>query len=332
MSESVTAAPEGAGEQHDAPVAAPVNEAPQTIRDTAEAAYDALVAREAEAEPSRSPNGQFAAKPNDADPATVAKPDPLAPPEGFGDKAQVDWNRLPRSVQEGILSRVAVAPAAPPPDPYVESARSLRGAFEQHGLIPERALPEIVGAWQQLVANPREVLPELAKRLGVEWGPPAATQQPQQQGDQWVDPNLVALRTELAELKAANEARARQEQARTEAERTAMHRSVSSDMAEFAKDKPDFETLRQTMGRLIQSGEAKDLADAYEKAGWANPQTRAARIETQRKEEEAKRVKVAEEARRAAAVNVRSDARANPAPARTMRETMERVADGLFTG
>jgi hypothetical protein len=332
MSESVTAPADAGGEQHDAPIAAPVEQAaPLTIRDTAEAAYDALVAREAEDEPTRGPNGQFASKQNDPAPEAAAQPDRLAPPEGFGDKAQVDWNRLPRSVQEGILSRVSAAPAAPPPDAYTETARNLRGAFEQHGLIPERALPEIVGAWQELVRNPAQVLPELAKRFGVELGQPAATQQPQQQGDQWVDPNLAALRSELAELKAAHETRTRQEQARAEAEKAQLYKSVSSDLESFAKDKPDFAALRTTMGRLIASGEAEGLEDAYEKAAWANPSTRAARIEAQRKEEEAKRMATAETARRSAAVNVRSDSRANPAPAKTMRETMERVADGLFT-
>lgn len=331
MSESVTAAPEGASEQHDASVSAPAEvQAPQTIRESAEAVYDALIKRETDEAQARDPNGQFAPKQNDPEPEAAAKPDPLAPPEGFQDKAQVDWNRLPRSVQEGILARVSATPAAPA-DPFVETARNLRGAFEQHGLIPERALPQIVGAWQQLVANPRDVLPELAKQFGVEWGPPAAAQQPQQQSDQWVDPAMVELRNELAALRAEAQERNRQEQARAAAEQTALYRTTDTKLKEFAEGKTDFPMLRHTMGRLLETGEASDLQDAYDKAAWLHPQTRAARMEAQRKEDETKRQAEAEKARAAAAVNVRSDTRANPAPARTMRETMERVADGLFT-
>ena len=336
MSESVTAPAEAGGEQHVAPTtSAPVEggsspPAPQTIRDSMVAALDDIEAREADGAKERGPDGRFAsATPNDGKPAVAATVDPLAPPEGFADKAQVDWNRLPRSVQEGILSRVSAAPAAPPPDAFVEAVRPLRGAFEQHGLIPERALPEIVGAWQQLVANPREVLPALAKQFGVEWGATAATQQPQAQPDRWVDPDVQALRTEIAELKSAQAERNRQEQGRAAAEEQRLTKSTQTELQDFAKDKPDFEALRRPMAALMHSGQAKDLAEAYEMAGWANPQTRAARIEAERKAGESKRQEEAERARKAGAVNVRSDSRVNPAPPKSLRETMERTFDAL---
>lgn len=339
MSETVTAAPEGVSEQQAAPSSAPVEtstpaapKAPQTIRETALAVVEQIERREAEAAAQRGPDGRFAPKQNDVEPDAAAQAERLAPPEGFNDKAQVDWNRLPRSVQEGILSRVTAAPPAPPPDPFVETARNLRGAFEQHGLIPERALPEIVGAWQQLVSNPREVLPELAKRFGVEWG--AGNQQaPAQQApaNQWVDPELAALKSELAELKQQAEARARQEQARAAAEEQRFYQNVSSELQEFAKGKSDFEMVRNDMAALLRSGAAKDLQDAYDKAVWANPQTRTARLEAERKAEEAKRLAEAEKAKRAASVNVRSDSRVNPAPARSIRETIERTAEALYS-
>lgn len=334
MSESVTAPADAGGEQHDAPASAPIESqapAPQTIRDTMAATLENIEARDRDGESARGPDGRFAsAEQNDGKPAEAATVEPLAPPEGFSDKAQVDWNRLPRSVQEGILARAAAVPAAPPPDAFVETARNLRGAFEQHGLIPERALPEIVGAWQQLVANPREVLPALAKQFGVEWGAPAATQQqPNAQTDRWVDPDVQALRAELAELKASHQERNRQDQARAAAEESRLTKSTMDELSAFAKGKSDFDALRPEMAALMKAGRAKDLAEAYEMAGWANPQTRAARIEAERKAEVTKRQEEAERARRAAAVNVRSDSRVNPAPARNLRETMERTYDAI---
>ncbi len=338
MSETVTAAPEGASEQQAAPVSAPVETPaapaePQTIRDTALAAYEAIEKREREESKERGADGRYASsQTNEAEPEAVAQPERLAPPEGFSDKAQVDWNRLPRSVQEGILSRVTAAPPAPPPDPFVETARNLRGAFEQHGLIPERALPDIVNAWQQLVANPQAVLPELAKRFGVEWGGPANQQaQPNEAQNAWADPELVRLRSEIAELKQFQQERIAREQAAQAAEVQRVYQSTKAELDAFAKDKSDFEAVRQDMAALIQAGAAKDLQDAYEKAVWANPQTRAARLEAERKAEDAKRQAEAEKARRAAAINVRSDSRVNPAPAASMRETMERAAERLFS-
>lgn len=336
MSETVTAPADAGSEQQAAPASAiettaPETEAPQTVRDTASAVYDAIEAREAEEAAKRGPDGRFAAKPDDTAPEAAAQPEKLAPPDGFGDKAQVDWNRLPRSVQESILERVSSAPAAPPPDPYYESAKSLRGAFEQHGLIPERALPEIVGAWQQLVANPQAVLPELAKRFGVPWGGAQAQPQPAQEQDRWVDPDIAALRTELAELKAAANAQASEGKARQAAEEQRLFREVNTDVQTFAKDKSDFETLRPMMAAFIGSGQAKDLQEAYEQASWAHPQTRAARQDAERRADEQRRLAAAEQARKAASVNVRSDSRVNPAPARSIRETMERVADGIYS-
>lgn len=332
MSETVTAAPEGVSEQQDAPVSAPVETPaapaePQTIRDTALAAFEAIEKREREGAKPRDESGRYASDtPNDANPDAAAKPEPLAPPEGFSDKAQVDWNRLPRSVQESILARVSAAPPAPPPDPFVETARNLRGAFEQHGLIPERALPDIVNAWQQLVANPEAVLPELAKRFGVAWGG-----QPPEQSNAWIDPEVRRLQSEIAELKQFQQDRIRQEQAAQAARVQEAYQSTKAELDAFAKDKPDFEAVRADMAALIQAGAAKDLQDAYDKAVWANPQTRAARLEAERKAEEAKRQAEAEKARKAAAINVRSDSRVNPAPAASMRETMERAAERLFS-
>lgn len=335
MSETVTAAADAVSEQQDAPVSATVETPaapaePQTIRDTALAAYEALEKRENEQAKERGPDGRYASPQNDGEPEAAAQPDRLAPPEGFTDKAQVDWNRLPRSVQESILARVSAAPPAPPPDPFVETARNLRGAFEQHGLIPERALPEIVQAWQALVNNPREVLPELAKRFGVDMAS-LGNQTAPQQSNAWVDPEIAALKSELAELKQQAEARARQEQAVAAAEQQRFYQTVSSELQDFAKGKTDFEVLRQDMAALLRSGAAKDLQDAYEKAAWANPQTRATRIEAERKAEEAKRLAEAEKARRAAAVNVRSDSRVNPAPAASLRETLERAAERFYS-
>lgn len=326
MSETVTAAPEGASEPQNTP--APETQEAASPRSTMEAAFDAIEKREAgETQTTeRGPDGRFVARQNDGAQPEVAKPEPLAPPDGFADKALVDWNRLPRSVQEGILARVA-PPEPAPADPYVDAARNLRGAFEQHGLIPERALPEIVGAWQQLLANPREVLPELARRMGVDLGQPTQPQPQEQQ--QWVDPALQPLHDKIAALERQLEDRNRREQAAQAAAERRTTAELMKKIDDFAKDKPDFKLVRADMGAIMTATGIEDLQELYDRAIWANPQTRAARIEAERKAEEAKRAAEAEKARKAAAINVKSDSRANPAPARTARETMEQVYDAI---
>ena len=330
MSETVTAATEEVASEPQVTSAPETPQEPASPRSSLEAAFDAIEKREAGGETQateRGPDGRFVAKPNDGVPAPeAAKPEPLAPPEGFADKALVDWNRLPRSVQEGILSRVQT-PEPAPADPYVDAARNLRGAFEQHGLIPERALPEIVGAWQQLLANPREVLPELARRMGVDLGQPAQPQPQEQQ--QWVDPALQPLHDKIAALERQLEDRNRREQAAQAAETQRTTAELMKKIDDFAKDKPDFKLVRADMGAIMTATGIEDLQELYDRAIWANPQTRAARIEAERKAEEAKRAAEAEKARKAAVINVKSDSRANPAPARTARETMEQVYDAI---
>ena len=332
MSETVTAATEEVASEPQVTSAPETPQEPASPRSSLEAAFDAIEKREAGGETQateRGPDGRFVARQNDGAQPEVAKPEPLAPPDGFADKALVDWNRLPRSVQEGILARVA-PPEPAPADPFAEQVRNIRGAFEQHGLIPEQALPGLVGAWQALNANPREVLSELARQYGVDLGPPQQ-QQPQAQDldPQYMTPAERVLNDKIAALERQLEDRNRREQAAQAAETQRTTAELMKKIDDFAKDKPDFKLVRADMGAIMNATGIEDLQELYDRAIWANPQTRAARIEAERKAEEAKRAAEAEKARKAAVINVKSDSRANPAPARTARETMEQVYDAI---
>jgi hypothetical protein len=58
------------------------------------------------------------------------------------------------------------------------------------------------------------------------------------------------------------------------------------------------------MSALLQAGQAKDLADAYEQAVYANPTTRAAVLQQQAAAQREEAAKKAQAARAAASVNV----------------------------
>lgn len=77
-----------------------------------------------------------------------------------------------------------------------------------------------------------------------------------------------------------------------------LERQAFSQIEQFSKDPkyPYFNDLRPEIAGLMQSGQAKDLAEAYEKAVWLNPKTRAEVLE---QEKEASRKKAEEQARKA---------------------------------
>src|SRR5690606_5789556 len=78
--------------------------------------------------------------------------DPIPAPEGWGDKAKVDWNRLPRSVQEEITARLAAAqqPAEPQPDPYREAIAPYEQEFRRRGVDPAASLRTLLDTWYAL--------------------------------------------------------------------------------------------------------------------------------------------------------------------------------------
>jgi hypothetical protein len=307
MSESVTE-PQDVIASDAAPEATPAS----TIDDTMSAAFDKANAEpEAETtEPAptgqeRGPDGKFiaAANPDDADLPASEQPQP-APPQ----------NTVPDYIA-----------------PY-------QAEFAQRGMRPEDAVPRLIETWRNLEANPRATLEWLGRQYGLNpFAEPAQPAQPTQQPEEqeWVDPAVLALRQELDQLKQRDQMREAQAQAAQAEAYQRAYASVHDEVQSFAQNKAradgvNFDALRPTMAALISSGQASDLSDAYEKAVWANPTTRAAKLEAERKQSEA--AKAAENATKAAAarragqVNVRTDT-AIPAKGRTLDETMSLAYD-----
>ena len=65
--------------------------------------------------------------------------------------------------------------------------------------------------------------------------------------------------------------------------------SLISEIEGFKPNAPHFDTVREDMAALLETGRASDLKDAYEKAVWLNPQTRSALQSEQQAKQEAER-------------------------------------------
>lgn len=236
----------------------------------------------------------------------------------------------------------------PPPSPEAQQAAPTvpdyiapyQADFAMRGLTPDQAVPILVDTWRNIERNPQAGIAELAGRYGlkVNFGdtPPAQTQTATEpQAGDWVDPNITRLEAEIQALKAKDAHREQMTQQQQEAVYRQAYASVNTEIQDFAKSKAaaegiNFDLLRPKMAALIVSGEATDLADAYEQAVYANPTTRVLRLTAERKQSEAAAAKASAEkaqaARRAGVINVRADT-ASPQRGRSIDETMNRVYD-----
>lgn len=344
MSETTSVSEDLGGGAEVAP-AVDTPETPPSLRESMEAAYDAVEAREKDPEaapapgPARGPDGKFAPKPVEAEPvatepAAAAPVEPAAPaaaeippPEGWGDKAKVDWNRLPASVRAEIAQRTSA------PDPIRAVAQEFAADIAAVGHPPEALFRSLLVAERELRTNPVEALKWLARSYSVDLTKLAPAQQaasqPYQAGA--ADPQVEPWQAKIADL----ETRLQQTHQLTVAQQQAALQRQQAEAAEqiqaFATGKPHFETVKQDMALLIREGRAKDLAEAYEMAQWANPVSRAALLQEQQQAAEAKRAADAAAriatARKATGVNVRGSTGAAPAPPRSMRESLEAAYD-----
>lgn len=273
--------------------------------------------------PAEEPPSAETAKP--AEPVTPASVDPAPapvsqtePPKTWRPEAVAKWATLPAEVQQEVLKREAdmfrglemyKADAA-----TGKSVQQLLAPYmpmlQAAGLNPLQQIDGLMKAHHLLATGTPEQKQMLFQRLAQDYG---VTLQPPGEAP-FVDPSVAALQTEISALKSQINARSQREEA-------AVRETLQKELETFAADPAHqyFDEVATDIAGLLRSGAAKDLADAYEKAVWANPVTRAkeqsrlaAEAEAKRAADEAKRV---EEARKATSANVRSRPKAASAAA-----------------
>lgn len=346
---------------------------PGSLRERLEAAYDSIEEREAEKEPAaeapeaepkperpaavRSPDGKFAAKNPPAEPAAPKVEPPAWLPKGAG----VDWNRLPRTVQEALAAAAPQsaqqpqqAPPAPQqtPDPLRSSVQQYAHHFARRGIAPEAGVASLLHTYDRLEQDPAGTLQWLAQQYGVSLGAPAPQQQPQHHASPEFDgtsqgqlpdierhPVVQQLRQQLAQLTEGHSAVQQTLQAQQREANARRVAEAAMQIEKFANDpdnpRPHFDAVKEDMALLIRAGRAADLASAYDMAVWGRADIRAALLQEQQAKMAAEQAKQAQEraaaARRAALVNARTSPTAPVVQGQkpSLRETMERVAAGI---
>lgn len=230
-------------------------------------------------------------KPNDQ--AAEVLPDPYGlAPQYAGPAIKGKWNDLPPEVREEIVKRdrevhqqftrfdeernfgKAIKTVV---QPYEGLIRSL-------GAEPAQAIDYLLKGDAALrTGSPeqkRAMFMKLAQDYGVQIDGIADAPQPQLQGDPRVENLQQQMDRLLREQNDASNRARESEQA-----------EIASSIETFAADPAHayFEQVKPEMAVLLQNGLAGDMQEAYDKAVWANPDTRALHLAAERATEDRKR-------------------------------------------
>lgn len=263
-------------------------------------------------------------------------PPSIDPPTSWTAEMKAKWATLPPEAREYIANRESeshkaitqMGMKAKALEPFAHVAQKHSDFIQRFGLAPDQAFENLLTAARQLQENPAGFIAHIAKTHGVDLarliqGQDGQVAQP--------DPMLLEMRRELSEL--------RQWKAQREREATTQRQqSVESEIEAFAKDKPHWAALEDDL--LIEVSALRQvnpsapvselLQKAYDRALYANPETRARILEDQRRADEEKRQKEqeakAKAAKASASVNVSTKASATPGKPGTWEDSMMKVA------
>jgi hypothetical protein len=327
-----------------APATTPEAAPPAESHEAREAALDSdLRAVWDKVNQERGPNGQFqgkdkpvapyslpAGKPTPGQSPTEAKgqaqPATLPPPQSWPSEAKAKWEALPPDVRSVVDKRERESAAKISQmgnqvaawRPVSETVERFRGDFERAGMDVPGGIEALLNANRMLNENPAAAIHKLAQTYGVDLTS-LVTGQPRDAQTAALMAELRDLRAQVAETSSRVGQRERQE---------ADHRmnDLIGRIDKFAEGKSDWDALHDdviTNIQIIKRNKPALSADevlqqAYDRAGWANPDVRARRLEAEQKAAAEKQQKEDQEralkARSASAVNVRGDVASGSSP------------------
>jgi hypothetical protein len=289
--------------------------------------------RETPDEPADGPVGEATVTPAPEPTGDVTPAEPVAPtpttyevPKSWPKEMHEHWAGVPPKVQEYWQTREKQmldgldqykGDAA-----YGKTLREVIAPFDpilkQFRLEPQQAVQSLMNAHVRLTQGPLEsrkaAYDELGRNLGL--AEPTSNGQP-------VDPQIQSMQQEIQSVKQSLTAR-------EQADYHAAQERVSQEVNAFASDTkahPYFDEVADDIVGLIKAGYS--LADAYDKAVWANPVTREKELGRVKTEEAAKLKENARldalKAKTAASSNVKSrESKRTPTePLGTMEDTIK---------
>ena len=234
--------------------------------------------QEAEVKPEegrpRNPDGTFAAKEKASEapkaPEAEQKPQepksPIGePPARFSADAKAAWKDAPESVRGEIGRAITeLENGLRQKDETLTPLRPFMDMAKQHGTTVHDALGNYVRMEQAWRSDPAKGFDLLAQNFGMTSEDLLARVQGKQRQPDAKDRQIEAL---IGEINALKTQVGGITQNVTQTQEAALVREIEA----FAADHPRFDELEPEMARMISTGYAADLADAYEKAERLNP-------------------------------------------------------------
>jgi hypothetical protein len=165
--------------------------------------------------------------------------------------------------------------------------KQFRDAFEPYKhLFPEgsesQVIQQLLNAQSTLQQDPVEGIKWLMKSYGVDEKQFTPTETPD---DVYIDPDVKALKDEIAELKRNSEQNARTTENRRQQMMLAEVQKVRDEVDDDGNLlRPHFNNVQGVMAGLMQSGRADSMESAYEQAVWAVPEYRDSEVDRIAKE------------------------------------------------
>ena len=316
-------------EEAEKPEAPPVEEASAEEEDTTAEAEQAE-----EAEPD---DAEEADQADDDEDGADAEEASLSAPSRWSDADKEAFNALPREAQELVLKRERDVEAhlTRESQKIAENQKSLgqvnniieqrREAWAMQGMSPDVAVQQLFALSDFAGRDPQGFVQWFAQQQGIDLGLAGAS-------DDGTDPQIQALKAEIAELRGMEYQRTQQQQ---QQQQQTIHQ-VIQEFANDAAQAPHFKQLENEIAGILPAvkqdmpgASPKEwLKAAYDKAVWMNEETRAAELA---KAQAAKRQTAsarAAKAKKAASGNVRGNsAGAEHRESRSFEETMSDAYD-----
>ena len=292
--------------------------------DDAETAITDEVTEPADTEQTTEPPKDGAAADDAAKAEVSAKPVPKTWPKEMGEH----WSKTPKEVQD--YWEVREKQMLDGLEQYKGDAvygKSMRDAItpymaliQAQGIDAPKAVQTLLNAHYKLSVSPPSQKQQYLQYIAKQYGIDTTGLGGEAQGQQAADPRYQQLQDKIHNLERVIQSGSEQQ---INAERTRISQEVNT----FASDPahPYFDDVADDIIVMLKSG--LSLQDAYDRAVWANPVTRAketARLQTEVKSESEKKAKEqAEAAKKAASANIRNrDTRRTPTeqPKGTMRD------------
>ena len=260
----------------------------------------------------------------------------IAPPASWSATAKARFESLDPVVQREVLKREKdIEQGKAQWDQKGERLNRLetilaprRERMQLAGLDDARAIEALFAAQDYLERDPAGGLAWLARQYGADLGRLVGGAQGQAANAPPMHPALRQLANEVNTLKGTL---AQQHAAAQRAVQSQFQSEVESFCADPSNTYVD--NVREDMIALLQSGRAASLKDAYDKAVWANPETRTLvqkNLEDQRRSEAETAARAKAQAARHASGSITGSPQpgsspANAGPAPTLRDELARA-------